>query len=603
MNRRAIALLVTLGVALAVPALGTRFLSDDYVHIAMVEGWAPAAEASALDLYRFIPAGADGTQRLLGAGLLPWWTAPDLRLSFWRPLSSALFLADHTLFGRAPLPYHLHSAIWYLGMLLAAAALFRRALLGAGCAVWALLVFVVDDAHAMPVAWIAARHGLVATVPVLLGLLAHQRWRTDGWRPGAWLGPVACAAGLAASETAVAAMSYLAAWELVERRPGWRRALLPFAALLSFYLVAHRLAGAGTHGSGGYLDPLGEPLTFLGELPLRLGVLSANLLLGVAAEIPMLNPAARVPLALVGWGATALLVWWARRAARSGLDPRDARALLWLGAGAAGALVPGAASLMGERVLLPATFGAAGVVAILVQDLLRRCRERRGGLRVAAAAALALVLLVHVVAAPLLFVFKGRLFAAMAREGERRAKGIEVDPGGSADVLVLQSDDFLAAFLPLVRAVALETPVPQLREAIAALRQHGLPLPVGGVRSWRVLSLAPTAHQLTRLDDRTLVLATPEGTFFDGGWPALFRSMRRGMPAGTVVSMADMTVTVLADRAGRPTKIALRLPGSADHPARPLMVWRDGAFRRVPAPQVGETVSVPRAPPFSQPGP
>ncbi len=61
---------------------------------------------------------------------LPWWAVDGIRLSFFRPLSSALLVLDHAIAGRHPLPYHLHSIAWYVLAALAAALFFRRPVAG-----------------------------------------------------------------------------------------------------------------------------------------------------------------------------------------------------------------------------------------------------------------------------------------------------------------------------------------------------------------------------------------------------------------------------------------------------------------------------------------
>jgi len=66
----------------------------------------------------------------------------------------------------------------------------------------------------MPLVWLAARNGLLAATFALLGVSAHLRWRTDGWRPGTLLGPLGLALGLASNEQAVSVFAYAHAFEL-----------------------------------------------------------------------------------------------------------------------------------------------------------------------------------------------------------------------------------------------------------------------------------------------------------------------------------------------------------------------------------------------------
>ena len=136
-----------------------------------------------------------------------------------------------------------------------------------GLATLALVLFCLDDAHAMAAGWVAARNASVACALGLLGLLATSAGGSSAggrgrcWRR--WPSPL----GLAASEMAVGMLMYLFAWELVQQRRGWWQALAPAAALLLAYVVVYRLTDSGARASGGYLDPAGDPAGFLSALP------------------------------------------------------------------------------------------------------------------------------------------------------------------------------------------------------------------------------------------------------------------------------------------------------------------------------------------------
>ena len=58
---------------------------------------------------------------------------------------------------------------------------------------------------------------LTLAIPVLL---LHDRWRREGWRPGAWLGPLVLGVALLAGESALAIGAYLAAYALHLDRGG-----------------------------------------------------------------------------------------------------------------------------------------------------------------------------------------------------------------------------------------------------------------------------------------------------------------------------------------------------------------------------------------------
>ncbi len=195
------------GTLVSLPALRLGFVIDDYFHVWLLErGGLPAA----LELFTFSDGDPIANALRREEGPYPWWTLDDLRLRFLRPLSGITHWLDHRVFGRTTWPMHLHSIAWHLGLVAVAAAVFRR-LLPVGVAGLAALLFAVDDAHALPVMWLANRNALVALVPGFAGLLAHLPWREHGWTPGAWLVPPLLALGLAAGEPALGAFAYLGA--------------------------------------------------------------------------------------------------------------------------------------------------------------------------------------------------------------------------------------------------------------------------------------------------------------------------------------------------------------------------------------------------------
>src|SRR5215831_5876 len=147
-TRRTQLALVLLGVALVLPSLRAGFFADDYLQIAQLEGWS-ANPVSPLDLYSFVPRDRARRAELIDRGA-PYFAAPELKLRFLRPLSSALMALDHALFGRRPLPYHVHTLLWYAALLALVGALYRRAA-PRSLAMLAFLIFCLDDAHALSV--------------------------------------------------------------------------------------------------------------------------------------------------------------------------------------------------------------------------------------------------------------------------------------------------------------------------------------------------------------------------------------------------------------------------------------------------------------------
>ena len=221
----------------------------------------------------------DPAQRavLLEEGVFGWWMAPDFRMSFWRPLSCLTHVLDHLLWPRSSLLAHAHSMLWFAALL----AVWQPSTVAStfpGSRTSALLLYAVDDAHGVVVGWMANRNALVAATLAFAALLAHDRSRRDGWRPGAWLAPALFAAALLGGEAALAVTAYLLAHALFIDHGSLARRLArlwPYATLAVAWLAAYKALGYGTSGGGMYVDPAGRAGAYLGALVERLPVLLA----------------------------------------------------------------------------------------------------------------------------------------------------------------------------------------------------------------------------------------------------------------------------------------------------------------------------------------
>jgi hypothetical protein len=590
-SRTALAV-VTLGVALVLPSLWAGFFADDYLQIGQLEGWS-ANPVSPLDLYSFVPRDRARVAALVDLGA-PYFLAPNLELRFLRPLSSALMALDHAMWGRRPLPYHVHTLLWYAALLAVVGAIYRRAA-PRSLALLAFLIFCLDDGHALSVTFIAARYAVISCALVWLGLGAHLRWRIHGWRPGAWLAPLLGALGLAAGEMALGALAYLVAWELCERRPGWRRALAPTALLVAGYFVVYRLVGGGAHASGAYLDPFGAPLGFLAELPARLALLFGNLILRTPIDSAFFNDRLRAPLIAIGIAAAAVVALWLPGALRR-LPPDEAARVRWLGLGAVGALVAGTPGTLGDRLLFAAGLGGSIVVAALLRDAWQLFRARRA--RLLAAIALVSLGLPNLVIAAVALPGKTVFFAKMFDSYRRLGRQAEIAAPVPARVVVVALDDLFPLQLLAVRAFEQGRTPAELRP-IARGEGGSLAGPDSlGELGGGVLSMAAAAHRLRRTAADTLELSTPDGTLLDGAWPSVFRAGSVPLPRGSVVRTAYMTATVLDDRAGRATRVSFQFTRPLDDPSLVFLVFRDGGLRRLALPPVGGELALPRLKPF-----
>ena len=572
-------LALAVGLLVTLPSLRQTFFLDDYAHTRRIVEHAldRFADGRVWSLYAFARGGPDGLREGLDRGDLVWWTDPNFRMNFLRPLSSALRVLDHRWFGDAPLGYHAHSIAWYLVLIAGAALFYRRALPGR-TGVLATLLFTVATTHAGPVVWIAARHVSISAALALLGLAAYLRYRQSGWRPGIAWALLGIGAGLGAGEVALCAVAYVASYECFgrfEREESWRSravAALPIGLLAFAYLVVYAAFGFGAAGGDAYQSVFSAPGAFAAALVERIPIALGDLFAGVSADLAS-GPQASA-LALIGL-AVACVVLNALRVLWPGL-PREVRvALRWLLPGAALALVVSSAGIPSSRGLMFPSLGASALIATLLRfgwSDAAGARRASFGFTLSTWGRRALIVglgLVH----GLLAVVNFAAYPSVLNRADAQMRDAVSELGlpdtPPQDVYILAPDP-ASGFA-----------------ALHLLRDRS------EVRSTQLLSQVSRAQRLTRLDERSLRLAVVGGNFVETPYERIVRSSNSPMRPGERVSIHAAVVEVVAVDRGRPTAIDVVFDTTLDDPARSLVAWKDRRFQIVAPPPVGTSLTIP----------
>lgn len=557
--------LALLCVLLTLPALWVGWQLDDHFQRLVLAGSAEG-HTGPLGLFGAFR-DAELNRQWVEQGVLPWWTSESFRLSFFRPLSVASAWLDHRLWPGSPVAMHAHSLAW-LALLVAAVTVAYRRLMGVTwTAGMAALLYAIDDANAVPAAWLANRAALLGALFGVLCVAEHHRWRACGSRLAAWTAPLCLALGLLAGETAVAAWGYLAAHAIFLERSGRRvRSLLPCGLVTSVWATAYVALGFGARGSGLYVDPLRDPVGFAGAVVERAPYLLTGQWWALPADLANLRSLS----APLWWAALSLCALVA-----VGLAPllrRDRTARFWC-AGMLLALLPACSGMPGNRMLLLVGFGAMGLLA----QFFRRFTEKTGRslLRPGWSPAGLLVLawvLVHLVIAPLAKPTAACAVRLLGQASSAAARLLPSGPGIAAqDLVVVHAPDYLLH-------------VSQLASVRAA---EGRPIP----RRLRALFTGPVEVELRRRDERTLVLRSAKG-LLAGSLGRLFRD--EAIPLGRQFELDDVTIEITElTRDGRPAEIVARFSTRLEHPTRRWVTWRDGAFLPFTPPPGGRSVTLP----------
>ncbi len=561
-----------IGFVLCLPGLKLGLVADDYMHVAVLEKLLPLG--GPLDLFDWAPGNPEALQPRIAHGPYPWTTTPNVRVVFFRPLSSALIALDHALFKNCVPMQHLHSTLWYLLIILACHLLYRRSLPGA-VAFLALLLFALDETHLFAAVWLANRNALVAAVPALFGLCAHVRWREDGWKPGLPLSLLGYGLGLMGGETALGALAYLAAYEFFAGPGRWPRrlaAFLPATALVLVYLAAYKTMGYGASGSGFYIDPIGEPWSYLSKAPGRMSALFGAKLLGFAADLWAVGSFIR-PLAVLSGLAGVGLVVAILKAHWSLVTAGERRLLSWMVPGAVLSILPVAATVPTSRLLLVPSVGVCALLAVVLHAWWQ-ARKAVAVPRWEAVACWFLVA-VHLVVPVAVWTGTSVVFSVVGRKMERDALSPQTDAamaGASRFVLLVAPDPMVNVYVPIIRAVTRHESMPD---------------------SWLIVSPSPFPHRVRRTAPNRLEVEIVGGSLGSQLADFLFSNGEHPFRAGHKVALAGATITVLEASEVGPTKMAVEFDRPLEDPALRFLSAKNGYLERMPLPAVGETMEIP----------
>jgi hypothetical protein len=560
---------------LCTPSLFIGLIADDVGHRAFVLEHLRSKDAKGPFWDMFDICGRSGPTDVplrIFNGRLPWWSSPQLKIAFFRPLSVASHYLDYWLWPKAPWLMHLHNIAW-CGLIVLLAGLLYRRLLGTGAlSLLALALYTVDEAHANGTAWIAARNTLMTAAFALLCLLLFDRARRDGSHVPLWLSTLALLLALASSEGAVATWAYLLAYALcIDKARVHDRvlALLPLAAVnLGWSVLSHKL-GYGVEHSGSYADPRAHPLFFLRTAAERLPeVLRAQLTLPMEVS-DKLSSASRSAANAICLGLLALTALFAVPLAR-----RRPTARFFL-LGMLGSALPICVGGAAPRLLFLTGLGAHGLVAELANavfgDTIAEPQPRRTLGRVVAGSLLLLNGPVALAVAPL----TPRVWLDYDSQVRRAMDSFPPDRGlEPSAVMVLNTPDYLVTMFA----------------AIYRMTQT----PRGRTRFVYVLGASEKPVMVRRPDRNALVLE-PEGGYLLETESQLTRRPDERFKSGTIIPLYGLWVVVERTTTdGRPARIRLQMVYAED--PRFLWVTWDHAhqrFQRARLPPIGESVLLP----------
>lgn len=591
-----VALIIALGFWVLLPSIHAGRITDDYMEVAMLDG-VFSAPRHPLDLFNFTSGSSDDLTAAQRLGSMPYWAHPDLKLSFMRPLSSALVWLDHTALGADPVAGHLHSLLWWVALVLAVAYLYRS-FLPTNLALLAVALFALSDAHHFTVLWLANRGGIVSLCFGVLGLhtLLLRARRTLGSQAaacllfslsllaGEWVFPLF---GLAITHALVLGPTGFFSIQLADTG----KRLLPMLGPMALFLAVRTWLGYGAHGGGVYVDPITEPLRFIQVLSFRAPILVGDLLLDIPAHwwdtgSPWRGDLLRsgllsneLWLTMPSWqpiqvalGLLATIAFSTALAISLRTYPVALRKkLIALTSAAALALIPVAASFPSSRLGLPAWVFAAPAAALVMQHCTHIALFPAGKpLRSIVAALLTLMGLGYTL-------LLGPVRADIAHQAEhfwgieQWVLNSEVNNNTlpNQHVFIFSGGTFTATFFyPYV------------------LHAHGRPMPKS---SYPIVGSAQTVD-LYRDSSSSFILRPLSGKLLQRGVERFFRDPDLPYRSGQRFVLPHMTVEITKAWQGKPLELRANFEHSLDDPRYVFLRSRPLGMTRVKMPDVGKWI-------------
>lgn len=480
-------------------------------------------------------------------GVVPWWTAEDLHVAFFRPVAVATHLLDHVLWPDRPALMHVHSLVYFGLLCFTATGLYRQIDPRSPGVWWAGLIFAASCAH-VAASWIANRNALLSALFGVLALRAYLYWRSEQWRPGAWWAPVLLVFALLSAEVGVSTLAFVVGFELTRSGEPLRERVLSMAPMLGVvgvWRLAYGWAGYGATASGAYIDPIVSPLVFLDQLPARVPWLLGFAFVPLRALAVQGIPSWVLPLLLLLFATTTVAV--------SIFVVRHwPRARLWVVCALLG-LLPLVASLPGERVLTFVVLGLSPIIGMLLVAWGSRF-SRSWPARVGVAA----VGLSHLVVSPAVLAYGSwdHTYGLLPKSGPLPGLGIDAEEGLKGKSLVV-----------------VNLPTLNLMREVSTIRAVAGRSPPSFV--W-ILGASTDQVEVSRIDARTIELHAETGYLLDP-FSAFYRGPQRPLSPGDRFETLVFTAEVREVLDGwRPSRVRFRFALPLSHSGLRFVIWRDG---------------------------
>jgi len=564
--------LLLLAALIMAPSLWQGFHVDDKVHRALflkLGVYADHPGHPIMDMFSFVKEDVTPLKPQIDNGIMPWWSVKGLSLSFWRPITAITHWLDYQLWPDSPFAMHLHNLLWFLLLIGAISYFYKRFLPGTWAAGLAIYLYAVNSSFGMPVAWIANRNALICTFFGVFTLIFYDRWRKENWLPGAFLAPLSLLIALFAKEGGIAVCAYLFAYACFLEKGTLQEKFLPlfpYAAVVIGWRLVYRSYGYELKGSGLYVDPLAEPISFIFAVLEKAPLLLMGQWAFPSPELWILLPRTG-QLLMVLWAVCILAIVFVI------LRPMwlDPKAKFWI-TGILLSVIPICATFPHTRLLFFVAIGGLGLLAQFLVGMWEGASWKLsspGWQKLARIGAYGFVIL-HIVLSPLLLQTKFLMLHRMEQIAQQTSDSLKVKEAHKEHTYVVLNspEPFLSLTIPIRKHV------------------HKQVTP----KILRILASGATAIQVSTADAHTLVLR-PKRCFFHN-FDLLFRKPTDRMKVGDVIRVPGMKITINAlCKDGRPKQVSFRFSEPLHSKKLHFFQGEDGGtYKPIKLPPKGKSV-------------
>ncbi|MBP6739035.1 MAG: hypothetical protein KA146_03540 [Leptospiraceae bacterium] len=245
--------------------LNLGYMIDDYTHKWYFSQEHPAGAIP--NLFNFIDGNIAHNQDKIHQGIFPWWTSSELKISFFRPISSISHWLDYSLWADSLFIMHAHSIALYIVYIFLLNVFFHSFLESTVLANISTFIFALDESRAMPVGWLSNRNSIIGSIFGILTLyFLHKSRKVKPYYR--LLSYIFFPLALLSAESSVGIVFYLFSYFLcMEEKPFLKRLIsyLPYLFIFIGWLGYYKSNGFGSYGTSFYTDPAKDTFSFLGN--------------------------------------------------------------------------------------------------------------------------------------------------------------------------------------------------------------------------------------------------------------------------------------------------------------------------------------------------